>query len=161
MFSKIKNLMNAYQQCREELIVSLYRVMCSVLDDTYGHDSSVNIKRSVGAVINIETLREESSPDPRLGGSQFDKDLESLSKLTAIQEAFAIIIMLDVSLGEIKDLDESYRRLDIARNLAGDSFNHIKSLIDPQFTNEKIVKKELGIISSKLIEISNYNILDI
>ncbi len=150
--------MNTYSDCRTALLLSIYKVLYSVMSDTNDHLNAKDIKQAIGNVINRETFRAEARPDPRNNGDKLANDLISLCELQMIKEAFATIIMLDVCLGEIKEISEGNRRLDIAKELAGGSFKSIKSMLDPQTTNPETVNMFIDNFTSKLNEIAEFDI---
>ena len=146
-------LMNAYRDGRKAILVGLYKLFVSMIRDALGslYDSET-IQGASANVINRLIGRPESRPDPREVKDPLGQELRELCSTTMVREAAALVLLLDVALGEtaptpshgpwrIEQFEESIETIRQAVALGGPSTESVIQLIHPAKASPRVVRR--------------------
>jgi len=146
-----RRLERAYKEGREAVLLGLYAGLRMVLPGKAGSDySSDELADAAANLVNRLTLRPESRPDPRDEQSLLGDASRHASSLRAIQEAAALILLLDCNLAAPGRDEEVTVRRALAHELGGSPTSLIEEMIDPRSATPKKVRRITFDIAERL-----------
>ena len=149
MFWKKNRLKKAYNEGMIAIQLSLYEIFVSILKDDLGNQfSDSKIKEAAGITVNKLGLKPDDRPDPGEVNDQLACSLYTIKNLTLIKEARAMILLFDYYFS-----DKAYKdRYEKAKDVCGESFETMTSLIDIEKTSVKTIRSISAAMSNKLNE---------
>ena len=155
MFWRKKKLKKNYSAGLTTIMVSLYGVIVSILQDELSeHYSTEDLKNAAGITVNKMVLRPEDRPDPSLSNDKLASLISELKELTMIKEAASLVLLFYYFISDKTDT----ARYEEAKELGGPDFETINSLLDIDKTSANKIESIAVAMSNRLSEISSFDI---
>ena len=158
MFWRKKKLKKSYSEGLTGIMVGLYGVIVSILQDELGgHYSIEDLKNAAAITVNKMVLRSEDRPDPSLSNDKLASLISSIKELTMIKEASSLVILFDYFISDKTDT----ARYEEAKKLGGPDFATINSLVDIDKASANKIQSIAETTGKKLLETASLDIWNV
>lgn len=155
MFWGKNKLKKAYNEGLMAIQLSLYEIFVSILKDELSNEySETEIKDAAAITVNKLGIRPEDRPDPAIANDKLARSISSITGLTMIKEATAMILLFDYFISDKTDKE----RYEKAKNLGGGAFETMMNLLDIDKTSAKKIRSISAAMSNKLHETALFDI---